>query len=185
MDFISDNNRPETKFFNEYFIGARLQLLNKLHRFERLAELDPVELEKRMSEDQEDKDEKDIAEEEVCNYVKYPESLYVEENLNVLEMLSRSNQYDPNKINLRRLLLEVIAEERKCGPNCGNEVIVSRVCERLHAWKEVQSNTIDMMVELDFRKDVDVWKLYEEEVRDKAMEIELAIFGLLLEELIL
>lgn len=165
-----------------------MQLLNKLRRFERLAELNPVELEKRMLEDHEDDVEEDIIEEEVCNYVNHPGSLYMEENLDVvvIEVLSRSNQYDKNKIpsDVRRLLLELIAEEKKSRPDCSSEVIVSRVCERLNAWKEVKSNTIDMMVELDFRKDVDVWKLYKVEVQDKAKEIELAIFGLLLEELV-
>lgn len=167
----------------------RLELLNKLRRLERMAELDPVELEKRMSEDHED--DKVIVKDVDCNYVNYPESLYVEENVDVVvrEVLSRSNQYDQydqNKIPLdvRRLLLELIAEERKSGPDCSSEVIVSKVYKRLNGWKEVQSNTIDMMVELDFRKDVDDWKLYKEEVQDKAGELELAIFGLLIEELV-
>ncbi|XP_074325845.1 uncharacterized protein LOC141663896 isoform X2 [Apium graveolens] len=168
---------------------ARLELLNKLRRFGRPGELDPVELEKRMLEDHEDEEEKVIVKDEDCNYVNYPEPLYKEENLDkvVREVLSRSNEYDQNKISLdvRRLLLELIAEERKSGPDCSSEVIVSRVCKRLNAWKEVQSNTIDMMVELDFREDADDWTLYKEEVKDKAGELELAIFGLLLEELVL
>lgn len=165
--------------------------MNKLRRFERMAELDPVELEKRMLEDHEDEDDKVIVKDVDCNCVNYPESLYVEENVDVVvrEVLSRSNQYDQydqNKIPLdvRRLLLELIAEERKSGPDCSSEVIVSKVYKRLNGWKEVQSNTIDMMVELDFRKDVDDWKLYKEEVQDKARELELAIFGLLIEELV-
>lgn len=148
-----------------------------------------MELEKRMLENHEDEYEKLIVKDEDCNYVNYPEPLHMGENLDVVvrEVLSRSYQYDQNKIPLdvRRLLLELIAEERKSGPDCNTEMIVSRVCKRLNAWKEVQSNTIDMMVELDFRKDVDDWKLYKEEVQDKARELELAIFALLLEELVL
>ncbi|KAK1375771.1 Histone-lysine N-methyltransferase SETD1B-like [Heracleum sosnowskyi] len=182
----SDDSDVEGSYTNVQ--RARVELLNKLRRFERLAELDPVELEKRMLEDYEDEDEKVIGKDEDCNYVNSSESLHMEVNLDMVvrEVLSRSNQYDENKIplDIRRLLLELIAEERKSGPDCSSEVMVSRVCKRLDAWKEVQSNTIDMMVELDLRKDVDDWKLYKEEVQDKARELELAIFRLLLEEIV-
>lgn len=169
------------------FIGAKLQLLHKLRRFERLAELDPVELEKRMLEYQEDDEEEDIVEEEACDYVNGFGSLYMQDLDEVVgEVLSRSVQFDPDKISsdVRWLLLHLIAEERKSEPDCSMEVIVSSVCERLNAWKEVESNTIDMMIELDFRKDVDGWMRYEEEVGDRARDIEQAIFGLLVEELV-
>ncbi|KAK1404743.1 1,4-alpha-glucan-branching enzyme 2 [Heracleum sosnowskyi] len=164
---------------------AKLQLLHKLRRFERLAELDPVELEKRMLEDQEEDD--DDNDEEECDYVKeLKSSLHMQENLDevVREVLNRSNQFDENKIpsDVRRLLLDLIAEERKS--ELSGEAMVSGVCKRLNAWKEVESNTIDMMVELDFRKEVDGWTQYEEEVRDRARDIELAIFELLVEELV-
>ncbi|KAL1829403.1 uncharacterized protein LOC108206931 [Daucus carota subsp. sativus] len=157
--------------------------VQRLRRFQRVAELDPVELEKTMLEDGDEIVV--IVEEQLHNHVNYPESFDMEENVNevVRQVLSRSKQYDENKISsdVRQLLLQLIDEEKKSGP----DVVVSRVCKRLNEWKQVKSNTIDMMVELDLRKDVDVWKLYEEEVRDKlAREIESAIFGLLLEELV-
>lgn len=169
-------------------IGAQLQLLHKLRRFERLAELDPIELEKRMLEDQEEDEDADEEEEE-CEYVnKLGSSLYMEENLDevVREVLSRSNQFDQNKIpsDVRRLLLDLIAEERKSEPDCSGEAMVSSVCKRLNAWKEVESNTIDMMVEMDFRKEVDGWTQCEEEVRDRARDTELAIFELLVEGIV-
>lgn len=160
-----------------------IKILTGLRRFQRVAELDPVELEKTMLEDGDEIVV--IVEEQLHNHVNYPESFDMEENVNevVRQVLSRSKQYDENKISsdVRQLLLQLIDEEKKSGP----DVVVSRVCKRLNEWKQVKSNTIDMMVELDLRKDVDVWKLYEEEVRDKlAREIESAIFGLLLEELV-
>ncbi|XP_074370623.1 uncharacterized protein LOC141711836 [Apium graveolens] len=165
---------------------AKLKLLHKLRRFERLAELDPVELEKRMLEDQEDDDGDD---EEECDYVnELGSSLYMEENLDeiVREVLSRSNQFDQDKIpsDVRRLLLDLIAEERKSESNCRGEAVVSSVCKRLNAWKEVESNTIDMMVELDFRKEVDGWTQCEEEVGERAKDTELAIFELLVAEIV-
>lgn len=169
---------------------AKQQLLHKLRRFERLAELDPVELEKRMLEDQEEEDDDDVddeEEEEECDYVnELGSSLYKQENLDevVRDVLIRSNQFDQNKIpsDVRQLLLDLIAEERKSEPDCSSEAMVSSVCKRLNAWKEVESNTIDMMVELDFRKEVDGWTQYEEQVGDRAREIELAIFETLVEE---
>ena len=46
------------------FTGAKQQLLYKLRRFEKLAELDPVELEKRMQDQEEDEDETFMEEED-------------------------------------------------------------------------------------------------------------------------
>ncbi|KAE9444840.1 hypothetical protein C3L33_23262, partial [Rhododendron williamsianum] len=64
------------------------------------------------------------------------------------------------------------------------ETVVSSVCERLDSWKEVESNTIDMMVEFDFRRETDGWKRTDrEQVVEIAVEIEISIFGLLEEEL--
>ncbi|GFZ08755.1 hypothetical protein Acr_20g0005630 [Actinidia rufa] len=111
---------------------AKQQLLDKLHRFEKLAGLDPIELEKSMLEEQEEDDKEHLIKEE-----------------------------------------EV--------------VVVKRVYrERLDLWKEVESNsTIDMMVELDFRGDFGGWwkRNDQKEVGETTVEIELAIFGNLVEEL--
>ncbi|GLT31575.1 hypothetical protein SLA2020_063040 [Shorea laevis] len=60
--------------------------------------------------------------------------------------------------------------------------VVKRVRKRLESWKEVESNTIDMMVEQDFRREVDGWKRNQEQVSEMALEVEYAIFGLLVEE---
>lgn len=166
------------------------QLLNKLRSFERLAELDPVELEKRMLEDEEDEDDnEDLIEEEV-EWVNTDESrsFCIEEKDEFInEVFSKSNLCQLNKIpaHFRKLVLDLIAEERKInGFDNANEVIMSKVCARLDSWKEVESNTIDMMIEFDLRRELDGWKRYQEEMGEKAMEIEIAIFGLLVEELV-
>lgn len=163
---------------------AKLQLLHKLRRFERLAELDPIELEKRMSEDQEDEgDNEDLIEEEEWVNIDESRSFCIEENDDefIREVFRKSNLCRLNKIpsDLKRLVLDLIAEEKKNGFDYSNEVIMSKVCKRLDSWKQVESNTIDMMVELDFRRELDGWKRYQEEMGEKAMEIEIAIFGLL------
>uniref|UniRef100_A0A5B7B4V0 DUF4378 domain-containing protein n=1 Tax=Davidia involucrata TaxID=16924 RepID=A0A5B7B4V0_DAVIN len=163
---------------------AKQQLLHKLCRFEKLAELDPIELEKRMLEDQED-DEDDLVEEEECED---DESLTLCREKNVdgfIRVLSKSSPHLSNATaDMKRLVSDLIAEEKReenGAEDC--EVVAESVCKRLNSWKEVESNTIDMMVELDFRKELDGWKKNQEQVEETAMEIELAIFGLLVEEL--
>nr|XP_043633057.1 uncharacterized protein LOC122604232 [Erigeron canadensis] len=145
---------------------AKHKLLQKLHRFEKLAKLDPIELEKRMSEQCDD----DIQEEEATNGVDLSDILNV---LNVKEI----------PIHMNRLISDLIVEETKNDAQCN--VIVQRVRSRLESWKMVESNTIDMMVELDFRKERSQgWTTYgEPKIREIGMDIEMAIFGVLMEEL--
>ncbi|KAK3004778.1 hypothetical protein RJ639_019487 [Escallonia herrerae] len=165
---------------------TKQQLLQKLRRFERLAELDPIELEKRMLEEQSDEDGDDhLVHDEECDC---NDALLCSEEIVdtfVREVLSRSSFQHLRKIpgNMKRLVSDLIAEERKSGVD-DNQVVAERVSKRLDSWKGVESNTIDMMVELDFRREIGRWKRYDQEqMGETAMEIELAIFGLLLEEL--
>ncbi|KAK3043580.1 hypothetical protein RJ639_002159 [Escallonia herrerae] len=168
---------------------TKQQLLQKLRRFERLAELDPIELEKRMLEEQSNEDDDDhLVEDEECVYNDESLVLYSEEIVDtfVREVLSKSSFQHLRKIpgDMKRLVSDLIAEERKCGVD-DNQVVAEQVSRRLDSWKGVESNTIDMMVELDFRREIGGWKRYDQEqMGETAMEIELAIFGLLLEELV-
>ncbi|XP_030926614.1 uncharacterized protein LOC115953220 [Quercus lobata] len=169
---------------------AKKQLLHKLRRFEKLAELDPIELEKRMLEDEQDDDYDnniyDLNEEEDCE--DGMETSHMETNVDgfLTEVLSKSNIHSLRRIpeDMKRLVSDLIVEEgREQNAFDNREEVVSRVCKRLESWKEVDSNTIDMMVEQDFRRELDRWKLDQEQVGQTALEIELAIFGLLVQEL--
>jgi len=62
------------------------------------------------------------------------------------------------------------------------DMVISRICKRLELWKEVESNTIDMMIEYDFSREDSEWKTYIQHTRNMAGELELAIFGFLVEE---
>ncbi|KAF8397872.1 hypothetical protein HHK36_016797 [Tetracentron sinense] len=159
---------------------AKLQLLNKLCRFERLAELDPIELEKiMMEEEDEDECDDDDGDSVLSDNEKSGDGF-------VREILSRSKVYNFHRIpqDLKRLILDLITEEESEEPASDDrEVVAKRVCKRLESWKEVESNTIDMMVELDYRSEVNEWKRNHEQVQETAIEIELAIFGFLVEEL--
>ncbi|XP_057498789.1 uncharacterized protein LOC130783245 [Actinidia eriantha] len=167
---------------------AKHQLLQKLHRFEKLAELDPIELEKRMLEDQDDEEEnhdldtEDEREETESRLSCREESI----DVYVREVLSRLGLHLgklPEDMTL--LVSDLISEEKRDDDDTDDvEVVAKRVCQRLHSWTEVKSNTIDMMVELDFRGEIDGWKRNDkEQVDETAVEIEVAILGLLLEEL--
>ncbi|KAI3826121.1 hypothetical protein L1987_00164 [Smallanthus sonchifolius] len=146
---------------------AKHELLQKLQRFERLAGLDPIKLENHMLEQRYNEDEDILVDgEEVTN-----EELF-KEIVNHL-CVGKIPWY------MKKLIFDLIEEENK---NEEHHMIVQRVCKRLHSWKAVELNTIDMMVETDFKSEG--WKTCDKEmVRDMEMDIEVAIFGFLVEEL--
>lgn len=132
--------------------------------------MDPIELEKHMSEQEQEQSDDDI-EDEVTNEV-------------VLSEIFRTlNVADIPTTYMKRLVLDLIAEEMK--NEIELDVIVRRVIRRLESWEMVESNTIDMMVELDFNEEKsEGWKRYDEEkIRQTGMDIEVSIFGVLTEEL--
>ncbi|XP_074353558.1 uncharacterized protein LOC141692575 [Apium graveolens] len=159
---------------------AKFQLLEKLRRFERLAELEPIELEKRMLEGYEDEDEDDYYLDENEEYEVVDEFGINVDDL-ICKILSPCN-LEKVPGHMKRLVTDLIAEEKKNGMDNKNEVMVKIVSKRLDSWKEVESNTIDMMVGVDLIRELDGWKSYDE-VGERAKEIELAIFGLLMEEI--
>ncbi|KAM7262974.1 hypothetical protein ACFE04_000657 [Oxalis oulophora] len=162
---------------------AKHNLLQKLRRFERLAELDPIELEKRMSEQLDDDEEEPESEFEDQDQDQ-DESFLLNRERNVNELVK--DVLWESGFHHSRLVSDLIAEEEQRESMLDKEVIVSRVCERLELWKEVELNTIDMMVHLDFRSEVDdAWKKNQVQVGEVAKEIEFAIFGTLIEELII
>ncbi|PON31408.1 histone-lysine N-methyltransferase SETD1B-like protein [Parasponia andersonii] len=161
---------------------TKQQLLQKLRRFEKLAKLDPIELEKRMLEDGDDDnyDINNLDEEEECE----DDELSIDGF--VREVLSKSSfrQVHRTPEHMKRLVSDLIFEEKREQNSIDNiEELARRVCKRFESWKDVQSNTIDMMIEQDFRSELEGWKNNKEQVGETAVEIEFAIFGLLVEEL--
>lgn len=164
--------------------------MHKLRRFEKLAELDPIELEKRILEQEQDYNENDTydleQEEEFENYEPASPDGEKEVDEFVKEVLSKINFYHVRRIpeDMKRLVVDLIAEEeQEQSWSNDKEAVVKRVCRRLESWKEVESNTIDMMVEHDLGREHDGWRRRQELVGDTALEIEFGIFGLLMEEL--
>lgn len=166
-------------------IGAKEQLLCKLRRFEKLAELDPLELEKTMFDEE---DDETFVEEDDCEDNNSERSDKEREFTGLVsEVLCQSSWHDRGQIpfpgDLKRLICDLIMEEREQSLWEDREKVVRGVCKRLELWKEVETNTIDMMVEQDFRREDGGWKKNVEQMREVAGEVELAIFGFLVEEI--
>ncbi|KAL2933628.1 Sodium-dependent phosphate transport protein 2C [Bienertia sinuspersici] len=143
---------------------AQQELLHRLHRFEKLSELDPIELEKRLIEDEEE---------------------YALEHAKEFEQTQAHDfmQVNVKKHGIKRLISDLIIEE-ECEQNSSEEQVIKRVCKRLDSWKEVESNTIDIMVEMDLRREIGNWNKSQKEVDETAMDIEVAIFSVLVDELV-
>lgn len=87
---------------------------------------------------------------------------------------------------MKRLVSDLISEEKteiNSSNNREEEVVFGRVCKRLDSWQHVRSDTIDMMVESDLKIELDDWKKFQQQREETALEVELSIFRLLVEEL--
>ncbi|XP_022962721.1 uncharacterized protein LOC111463127 [Cucurbita moschata] len=158
---------------------TKQQLLNKLQRFQRLANLDPIELEKIIQEEEEEEEEEKLE--------NYKESVQWDNAYDIERFVKEvGNNASSEPRDMRKLVMDLIAEEeaKRSGLDAREEVI-ERVCRRLEEWEVVELKTIEMMVEEDLRKEVGEWKKEEEEERrgGAAMDLELAIFSVLVEEL--
>ncbi|XP_028789942.1 uncharacterized protein LOC114746528 [Neltuma alba] len=181
---------------NSYAIvqRAKEQLLQKLRRFEKLAELDPVELEKRLfDQEEEEEDDNDDDEEtflEECEWEDDNEEASDKENgCNelVLDVLRESSLRGRGEIraDLKRLIGDLLTEERERGEGDEEERerVIKRVCKRLELWRGVEANTIDMMVEQDLSREDGGWKENGQHMREMAGELEHVIFGFLVQEM--
>jgi hypothetical protein len=156
--------------------------LYKLSRFEKLAELDPLELEKRMLEEEEDEDETYMEEDEEMDDVSCEQNDF--KHL-VFEAVYLSMVQDRQKIpqEFKKLISDLILEEeREFNSLEERDIVITKICKRLESWKEVESNTIDMMIEEDFCVEDQGWKKNVEQIRNMAGELEFAIFSILVEE---
>ncbi|GAB2300689.1 hypothetical protein Dimus_034727 [Dionaea muscipula] len=168
---------------------AKNKLLNKLCRFEKLAELDPLELEKRILEEEGDDDDDN-------NNNDDDESLALEEEEEeeketMIKAASLLTDVFSQKPCMKRLISDLINEEEDDErslmkqSNDGQEAAIKRVCKRLETWQTVKPNTIDMMINMDLRRESDHWtKPAQHIITRVAMEVEADIFLLLLQEMV-
>ncbi|KAK1309802.1 hypothetical protein QJS10_CPA08g01562 [Acorus calamus] len=167
-----DHHHPQQQSFAAV-LRAKQQLLHRISRFERLAELDPIELEKRM--------EDEIDEEESVS----DECVEAQSDEFVREVLNRSGTCCLYRIpnDMKMLGTDIIDEERSYDATMNEETLTSKVLKRLESWKEVVMNTIDMMVEMDLKREGDEWRRFRNNVGETVEEIERATFEVLIDEL--
>lgn len=149
--------------------GAKQLLLYRLCRFEKLAELDTVELERKLLEGSDDDDQEEIEE---CEDDE-PFSMYREHSVDTLalEVISKSNHQKTRKISAdMKSLVSDPTIDQKSKTNCLNN-------------NKVVFVTVDMMIESAFKQESGRWTKFQEQEEETAAEIEVGIFGLLVEEL--
>ncbi|PPR85075.1 hypothetical protein GOBAR_AA35613 [Gossypium barbadense] len=134
--------------------------------------------------DDDNDDEKDGFDLE-CSYANVQNS---EINIDVIiQQVLKSSFQNPKRVPdcMKRLVSDLITEEEaEAKADSDLETVAKRVCKRIESWKDVESNTIDMMVDQDFKRlEVDGWKRNEEQIKEIGSQLEYAIFGLLMEEL--
>lgn len=163
--------------------GAKQQLLEKLRRFEKLAGLDPVELEKRMLGLDGDDDEEH-------SHMSTAGGRADDEGSRRGQLITEvlNSRFDGVKEipdDVRGLVSDLVAEEQG-RQNEPGVTLRRRVCERFESWERVDSDAIDMMVEEGFGRELDgrKWKQHPDQVEEFAIGIEFAVCGILVEELL-
>lgn len=169
------------------------RLLNKLRRFERLAALDPLELEKRIAQDEEDCEEEDGDDKDRSSIEKNErqvKSLVALEHENTTEFIKKvlipldgPDVHRQTPSTGKSLVLDLAKEETEEG-TIDREVPVKRVCKKIEWWKNVEYNTIDMTVELDFTRERNEWLRNPKEVQEIVIKFEYVILGSLVDELL-
>ncbi|CAM8933217.1 unnamed protein product [Rhodiola kirilowii] len=162
---------------------AQDRLLEKLSRFERLAGLDPLELELRFQEDdQEYSDEFDFSDvwEKKCEE---SESSSNKKSLSYVDQLAKEvleqTEFKALKrvpAELKKVIKIVLTEEEgKLVAFDDKNILLERVVRRLASWKEA--------VAFDITDGFFGWGRRQEQLTDAVTEIEASIFAALVEEL--
>ncbi|XP_051130957.1 uncharacterized protein LOC127251339 [Andrographis paniculata] len=169
-DAEADDYDPECSYANVQ--RAKEQLLNRLRRFERLAELDPLELEQKLLEgsDNDDLGVEEVSEDEGS----YSLSRRPSVQTLVSEAFIQSSlqcHYKKMSLDIKKLATDPAAAEVK------GESEISRSDNQ-----EKSEFTIIEMIGLELKNDSDEWTKFAEQVDSTAADIAVAIFALLVEE---
>ncbi|KAF5184675.1 histone-lysine N-methyltransferase SETD1B-like protein [Thalictrum thalictroides] len=165
---------------------AKQKLLLRLRRFEQLAELDPMELEKRIAEDEEDEDNDDDDSEEDDKSEGSTSQDNDNSYLRIREIRSSSNCSKTRGVplDMKRLLIDLMNDERTVNGYSDRVTGESKLCRRWASMKDVERNTVKTMIEMEFRGErTKLQTSNSEHVEETVVAIELAIFGFLIEEL--
>ncbi|KAL8140559.1 hypothetical protein V2J09_006580 [Rumex salicifolius] len=178
-EFYREDSRSDLECSFAFIQRAKRRVLLKLQMFEKLADLYPTKLDDIM-EDDEEGDEYDLL------TTRHEVEMNIEDFL--VDVYWESELKRPW---MKRLVSDIISEEHRSikstsssGDLNYNQLIGKRVCKRLESWREVEANTIDMMIDIDFKGEGDKWKKQAEDddISWAATEIESSIFAGLVEE---
>lgn len=160
---------------------AKERLLYKLRKFEKLANLDPLELEKAMME-QLNGDDDDVQTESLDDNQSEYESFQVELSSSPVNLCSRRNKIP---ITMGTTCSAQFVEFGKSGTKCmdNGEILLGRILRKIDCWGGEVSRIIDLVVETDFRNELNEWKKCQEQRDETGMLIEVAVFEFLVEEL--
>ncbi|KAL0316127.1 UNVERIFIED_CONTAM: hypothetical protein Sradi_5490900 [Sesamum radiatum] len=147
---------------------AKEQLLHRLRRFEQLAELDPIELERKLLEDSDNEYHQGESESDEDK----PLSPYRKQDLDTY--VNKAFSLSSLQHNSRKSKIICL---------CTKEEMLRRICNRLNPSKVVEIDTIGNRVKLDFKGDIDGWKTFREQAEETVAEVEVGIFELLVKEL--
>lgn len=158
-----------------------------------MAALDPLELEKRIAQDEEDREEEDGDKEDRSSIVtneRQVKSVVALEHENTTEFIKKvlipldgPDVHRQIPSTGKSLVLDLAKEETEEG-TIDREVLVKRVCKKIEWWKNVEYNTIDMTVELDFTRERNEWLRNPKEVQEIVIKFEYVILGSLVDELL-
>ncbi|XP_068651137.1 uncharacterized protein [Aristolochia californica] len=190
LDFPDEDEEMPLSSFQRSLANmerTKQQLLQKIRRFESLAELDPVDLEKRIavfeldcsssgeenSEDSEKNSVKEVAEEE-CGE---------RELLDLLNSIFGGCQ----KPKTDRLFLDFFKEGLRNGGNDSKEVLLRRASEWLNGFargkrRKVKDDREALVREMEMGER---WKKLKEEEEELALEMEVGVLGVMLDELLI
>ncbi|KAL9269978.1 hypothetical protein AKJ16_DCAP21727 [Drosera capensis] len=169
---------------------TKKKLLHKLRRFEKLAELDPVELEKRIQEEEEADEDDSIELQEEGDIYEDKDEEDTEASL-IKDVLCQSGYQGLELPGMKLLISHLIYEEDEEGRKHSDnsvEATMKRVCKRLESWRCVETNTIDLMIRMDLDRKTDDWKKFLDQINEVALaaeaELSVTLLAEVLEELI-
>ncbi|KAH7680604.1 hypothetical protein IHE45_05G003600 [Dioscorea alata] len=167
---------------------AKQQLMHHLRRFQRLTSLDPIELDRLLAEEELDDADYDLnnSDSHIMLHTHNQCSQLAEEEEEEEACSCSPSCVEKSRMDMKKLTMDLIDEEKYTTEKLGEEeeqVLLEKVRQRFEAWKEVESNTIDMMVSLDLRHETQGWGgRCKEQMLEIAALLEAAIFELLIFE---
>ncbi|KAL5976407.1 hypothetical protein ACLOJK_020738 [Asimina triloba] len=162
-DYEADEEEDEEGSFENNFAAIQIQqLLNKIQRFERLAELDPLDLEELLGEEGNEEEQEEKKEEGRYHNKGTVKEFQVLFDCKRMGKLEHEIQQEGRKYQcLWRIPCDVMTE----------------------CWNDSKPNNSEDRVEVDIGRQEGEWRRNRKELEEIANDVEFAIFGVLIRDL--